>query len=444
MEPQSRVFYKFITSGEEDRFVDFESDLSCPEFYKRVGSLFKENKQFHFQFLDPLTGRLTVLDPSNFEGIHRSVKLEGLSSVKSLYLLRGENPTVSSRKGSTTDLIQYYKKCWNDDEFQFPEDNFNPLQFIHRLSLHAEQFQKKGIDFTKHSGFIDKIDLDPAKEPLLFVHGDLRGRLECLVSHLEALKKEGLLDKNYKCIDGVHLIFLGNYCDAGSHSTQILELLMRLREENPKQIHLIRGARDYIRRDNEDNRYNQLIAIDDGITALAQFYTTMSLSTYVSVADKQRREYVQFTHGLFELTMDPEPLLCKKEASSYLAVPIKRVFSERFEKIWNTNETAKRVRALISEFKHCLNGYCYGRIGPQTGAQDLKFSLHPDDIKKYLKLCSEQHRVKMLVRGNSHFFECGSSNKKVVVITLSNNMNSFILGPDVKFKNWTRQPIIWN
>jgi hypothetical protein len=319
-----------------------------------------------------------------------------------------------------------------DKDFNFPNP-FDVDRFTKLLNYHADRFEKKAINPEQHLGYIDKIDL--AENTQIYMRADLHGDLKSLIENLRSLKNEGLLDENYRCKLDVHLQFLGDYCDRGPYGTQILEMLMRLREENPMQVHLIRGNHEYLLQNSmygcSDERLRVVIRDSEASKALIRFYATMSLTTYVSIAGTESREYIQCTHGTFEPTMDPAPLLDQGVCGDHLPVPKERRFSARLEAIKTHHPDLLPAVTRIKEFSQLLacttlekDGqtlYNWGDIHSyRPGGYPL---FQAELIHDYLSLSSEQHRVMMIFRGHEHEFQHVKYNDQVLVTTLPVGMD---------------------
>jgi hypothetical protein len=313
--------------------------------------------------------------------------------------------------------MNQFTKAWDENiqNFSFSENSFDLEYFTNLLSIHAEKFKKDDVDYKQHFGFIEKFDLPSIQK--IYIRADLHGDLKSLIENIKVLKSQQLLDANYKCCPNVHLVFLGDYCDRGDYGTQILEILIRLREENPENVHLIRGNHEYIDINSDygksDTCLKQIISDEKAKKALESFYETLPLTTYFSI-NKKKREYIQCTHGLFEPTTDPDPLLDKKETKGYLPVPKTRKLSERIQKIPKNNKTmlslaAKRINEIVLNSKSLesdMTVYNWGDISEDNSELnslgDREYALNAQDIQYYLTLSSEQHRVMMLFRGHEH------------------------------------------
>lgn len=458
------------------------------------------------------------------------IKLE--NSPPEIFKLNSSFPSPIKRSEETVaGLMELFIQSSKKESFDFSKRPFN-LERLERfkklLFNHVKSFKKEGIT-KEHFGYIEKYNLDPKQKPQIYVRADLHGGLRSLIKDLEALQKQGLLDENYKCKPGTHLVFLGDYCDRGEYGTEILELLMRLREENPKQVHLIRGNHEYtaINKDHgkEDESLQTLLKDKEGENLLESFYETLSLTTYLGVAKglidhnqrkdliqekeedvatqeledavtddeevtqdleklmleeeaekkqaKEKRpliskegiEYVQFTHGLFEVTMDPSSLLDSQSSEGYLPVPKIREFSNRIKKIFRGDPLFKSAARIKEIFKlslpamqkvdHFFTTYNWGDVAKKTELglpNRRRYKLSPEDIKHYLKTCSDFNPVKVLFRGHQHVFEELTDKDEVVVITLPIGADvykkshaldiAYILSPQDTINKWTKRAIL--
>lgn len=355
-------------------------------------------------------------------------------------------------------LVELFRDAWRADrkEFDFFCYRFDVNRFKNMLIQHVSQFKKGDIDSQIHFGYIEKIDLDPAQNPHIYMRADLHGDLKSLIDNLMTLKDLGMLDNDFKCCEGVHLVFLGDYCDRGCYGTETLELLMRLREENPKQVHLIRGNHEYTQNHffyaNEDFHLTSLVSDSEARVALEEFYETMALTSYFSCDVADNREYIQCTHGLFELAMDPSPLLDAEDSKLYIAVPRpladgSRIVSRRVAQIQRNEKSllhkaAKRICEILlemrknqwiwsksSEVENSLTAYNWGDISTTQTSEigclgNRTFKLSGHDIKCYLNLSSDKHRVVMLFRGHEHKLTYIAHGGKALVTTLPVGMNS--------------------
>lgn len=403
-----------------------------------------------------------------------------IARAKDQFLLAQTSSKIQSlpqEPGAVKALMDTFTRAWTGskgyaNDFNFAKNLFNPQRLASLLVSHVESLQKPAL--TKNDlGFIEKFDLDPADNPQIYVRADLHGDLKSLIANLGALQAEGLLDGNYQCKKGVHLVFLGDYCDRGFNGTQILELLMLLRHENPEQVHLIRGNHEDTQinlwHGGSDGLLQDMIADEKSKAALTKFYESMPLSVYFSIHG-EHREYVQFTHGLFEPSFDPARLLDQGASGEYCVVPKSRLLSERIKKIAKNSghphqASAKRIaeivqKSLFSEIEQNYTLYNWADVlydndksSTLTNLAARGYKLNAADITHYLTLSSEQHRVGLIFRGHQHEFKELPFDNKVLVATLPVGVDcpayrfiqddkAYILTPQAKIEDWKKKQII--
>ena len=376
-------------------------------------------------------------------------------------------------------LMQQFSPLWDpsDRDFNFSESPFNLHAFGQKLRAYADRFNPDVCyDRGLHFGYMEKFDLNPSEAPCIYVRADLHGDLKSLIENLKRLKEFELLTPDYRCPPGIHLVFLGDYCDRGAYGTQILELLMALKMENPSQVHLIRGNHEdtsiNLNYSHTDPRLQSVLWHGEYKEVLSRFYESMPLSVYFSVQTEGSQEYVQFTHGLFEVTTDPAPLLDAPTCYAVLPVSKSRIFSDRVSAIAADDaspmaEAARRLTLLVSSalesFADTMTIYNWGdvtegasRLGDFTSRQ---YALNAKDIRDYLSLSSTIHYVGMVLRGHQHLHQHlqEEDGEEVIVTTLPVGMDSpykghlpfseqpdraYIIGPEVKIREWQKYALL--
>ena len=376
-------------------------------------------------------------------------------------------------------LMEQFSPLWDpsDREFNFSESPFNLSSFGEKLRAYGNIFEpERYYDSEIHLGYIEKFDLSPSEDLCIYVRADLHGDLKSLMENLKSLRDLNVLTSDYRCSPGAHLVFLGDYCDRGAYGTQILELLMALKMENRSQVHLLRGnhedTRINLNYSSTDPRLQMVLWTQEYKAALARFYASMPLSMYLSVQAEGAQEYVQFTHGLFEVTTDPSPLL--EDPASYGLIPVSktRMFSERVSAIAADDgstmaEAARRLARLVpsalGEIADTMTAYNWGDVteGPSRlgDLASRQYALNAKDIRDYLSLSSTIHYVSMVLRGHQHQHQHlqEENGEGVIVTTLPVGMDSpykdhlpfseqpdraYIMGPEVKIGEWKKHALL--
>lgn len=383
---------------------------------------------------------------------------------------------------TTQSLIDKCSKCWDEETKRFYNPPFDKASFIQELNFHIETFKPPHNPDTEH-GFIEKKDLNP--ESKIFVRADLHGDLKSLIENIKTLKSEGLIDENYRCKPNVQLVFLGDYGDRGNHTLEVLRLLISLKRENPHQVNIIRGNHESLLINfgfagREDENFNDFLESCKNKKLLSDFYDTMPLTVYMSEKSEGRREYVQFTHGLFELYVDPSEMLQSPEFTKKLPVSKKGRLSQRIVNLSKDTciDSVKFLKLCIAadiisqlyeedDYDNQLTKYNWGDMGHSTHLGDAgqrKWKLSPQDVKAYLRVCSPNHPVKMIFRGHEHLKQHHTINsktakEKIIVSTMPIGMDThnyyiknypnqmdtcYILTTAGRIRNWSKQAYLRN
>lgn len=406
-------------------------------------------------------------------------------------------PVVREGVPSVKQLLEGYAKAWNPVTKRFDDNNpamkFDEGRFNGTLDAYNKEFASK-VDYSTNYGFIEKRDVPPNTK--IFVRADLHGDLKSLIANLEELKKQGLLDDNYRCKAKVQLVFLGDYMDRGDYSLQDAELLACLKLENPLQVHLIRGNHEYV---DINHQYgypqpsNYISSSDANKTRITTFYESMPLCIYMAEADEKMaraKQYVQFTHGTFELTQDVAPLIDspalyetmlvsrKLELSKRISKLISRTKQEKVDELTKLEEDKAKNKLKIRQLRQeiaahrikelvqlqdrgglcALNcAYNWGDVADEThmGTRNTGIlALCPEDIAHYLRLSGTVNKVGIVYRGHQHLFDQSLHKNKVIVCTLPVGMDSiygvdpryggqldlaYILSPAPKVKDWKKK-----
>lgn len=386
---------------------------------------------------------------------------------------------------SVKDLMTNFDKCWDPAEKKYKDLKFDTNAMEKLFKVNSTTF-KPIYDPEKDWGVIQKKDV-PDKSKI-FVRADLHGDLKSLMENLKTAQEQGLLDANFKCKEGVQLVFLGDYEDRGDYTMQVLQLLMSIRLENPGQVTLIRGNHEDTQINSPwgDKDFSKFMDVKDSSTLLTSFYESLTLSLYMSVkTESGERQYVQYTHGLFELYVDPTELLDSPETFAQMIVSKEIKLSERvknievdpkadyqaqLDKTKDKGErkklklllAAQKIKDLVAKWTEAkkyihqpITIYNWGDMGTHSHMEDPGYrhwKLSPADAKNYLRLCSAHHKVKLVFRGHEHRKQHHEHNGKVVVSTMPVGMDvtayarhipgqldtAYILTAAPKVKDWTK------
>jgi len=264
--------------------------------------------------------------------------------------IQSEPKYVALEPQTTLNLIQAYQTY---DPIPFYESIF-----INSLKGHID-LHSTYTPSAESMGYVEKKIVDDKSK--IYVRADMHGDLKTLMLELKNLQTLGHLDGSFRCEGNFHMVFLGDYMDRGLYGMQILQLLVALKIANPDKVTLIKGNHEdvdqhtqslyfsnkfsnkkdqnlfkFLVNNNQDEKNSKL---------LTNFYKTLSFNSFIGQKGKcDRVEYAMFTHGMFELTLDPTELLGDTEKPHQtLEVPYP-VMDKNFGLY---SQLSERVQALI-------------------------------------------------------------------------------------------------
>jgi hypothetical protein len=179
-----------------------------------------------------------------------------------------------------------------DDQKECQEKDRQRLLDI--MAAHNAQFADK--IFTKEIsqfGVVEPLNLEKGNR--VCIRADVHSDLRTVITQLRLLQKEKLLDENFICAPGVHIVFLGDYMDRGCNDVEVMSLLLTLRMQNPNNVHLERGNHEDVNKVNLG--YSDIPAwIQQNETLFTNCYKTMPLGICLLGGNPQG---VLATHALF-------------------------------------------------------------------------------------------------------------------------------------------------
>ena len=307
---------KVDSSHECIRFLNAQTIAYTQEIQRRLEATLREKEEL-LKLLPTESELLKNLQEAG-EGEGGNLGVGGDRSV----VKEEERDIIEDQFPDTASLVATYSKCWKSGKGDFEDVPFDREAFIAAMQSCAKRcpFHSE-FEPESHQGFIQKKDLEPGTK--VYVRADLHGDLKSFIENLETLKQQGLLDKKFKCQNGAQLVFCGDYADRGSYSLQVLQLLATLKMENPENVHVIRGNHEYLAvnvgRDSgepggkffqsgfADPKLKEFLCEEGekeaNLAAVKAFYESMPLTLYLAQKGDPK-QYVQFTHGLFELDVD--------------------------------------------------------------------------------------------------------------------------------------------
>lgn len=298
-------------------------------------------------------------------------------------------------------LVESCDARWNGVEERYEGIHFNRERFVRRMHACGNMFDPK-INTQQNHGFIEKKEIPKGSK--VYVRADLHGDLKSLIEHLKSLQQEGLLDENFRCRENVYLVFCGDYMDRGEHSLPVAEFLAALKMENPDQVYLIRGNHEDVQinsmfRGAEQN-YIEFLKDGENCRALNHFYETMPLTLYMA---EEGGEYIQFTHGLFELHVDPSKMLDSEEESRMVISKTNDAISERIQTLAD-DQSETFLQKIYYLREYTLIDYACSFIGFLTPnvIQSWIFTPLYNLFVKYVAAPPPQYKLKTAARRIMH------------------------------------------
>lgn len=147
------------------------------------------------------------------------------------------------------------------------------------------------------------------------VLGDMHGDIYSLNKYIETLTNQGFLDKNnpFKIIKkNFYFLFLGDYVDRGWYGSEVIYTILRLKNQNPDQVFMVRG-------NHEDNKLNKRYGFANELfqkfstnildSKIKHLYNYLPLAIYLGSGKQDNYNIIQCCHGGIEIGFDPRSLL---------------------------------------------------------------------------------------------------------------------------------------
>ncbi|MBM3893646.1 serine/threonine protein phosphatase [Candidatus Dependentiae bacterium] len=151
------------------------------------------------------------------------------------------------------------------------EDYFDVASLSHEPSLwlggdqttYARTAGEMHDFLQRNESFVEKniVRADRTEQPptVLFL-GDLHGSAHGLIRSLLTMQRLGFLKDNFQLAPDVHVVFLGDMTDRGLFGIECLATILRLKNKNWKQVHLVRGNHENNRLAGEAGFFQELVS----------------------------------------------------------------------------------------------------------------------------------------------------------------------------------------
>lgn len=151
--------------------------------------------------------------------------------------------------------------------------------------------------------YVQKLELE--QDAHIAMWGDLHGSVSTVVNSLLELQRDGFFDEQFKISQkSFYCVFLGDFVDKESHGIELLYLIMKLHNQNPGRVFLLRG-------NHEDAAVNKTFRKElakkysdfDQATIKKIFclYDHLPVALFAGIADKNGTvNGIQFCHAGLE------------------------------------------------------------------------------------------------------------------------------------------------
>jgi hypothetical protein len=274
----------------------------------------------------------------------------------------------------------------------------------------ANRISEKGLT---QSGSVDSLDLTAGNS--LMLRADLHSDLRSLMTQLRMLQKEKLLDENFTCKKGFHLVFLGDYMDRGINDVEVFSLLLSLRMRNPDNVHLARGNHEDINKVQVS--YSSVGEwLKKNEKPITECYKSLPLAICISGGapeDGSTPKRLMLTHALFAPHVDLFPLFEGKEKRMEISDTVTDTIQvpRRWKSTKTTPPKMKQAMADVTEWIKAADEQRKSRKESQrfTTAEMFTWTRlgedrstdtggKPKDIQAWMRL----NRIAMVVRGHEH------------------------------------------
>jgi hypothetical protein len=221
------------------------------------------------------------------------------------------------------------------------------------------------LNKNKYNGKIEKIDLEKGSK--LILKADLHGDYFSLIEMLRALQKQGYLDENFNVKkeykEKIIIAFLGDYIDRGENSFEIINLLAKLKINNPNEIILLKGNHEdlniskYYINDQEKHFYQNEQLCEN----LDKFFSSLPLAVLIGCKDENKKyQYTCLSHGAFDPDIDINKVLQKRSSRAvmYIKKDKKACLSKRLLNVLPKhlrNKDTKEIRHIIQALENYIS-----------------------------------------------------------------------------------------
>src|SRR5579872_41665 len=291
--------------------------------------------------------------------------------------------------------------------FETANNQFNKINWISRKPI---------IDSNNFQAFIEKI-IVPTNS-IIAIHGDIHGDVHSLNKFIETFVDLGFLDKDnpFKIKNkNFYILFLGDYVDRGWYGSEVIYAVLRLKNENPDNVFMVRGNHEDI---DLNCRYGFVGEIQSKFSSkillekLNNFYNCLPLAIYLGSGIENNYNFIQCCHGGIEIGFNPKKLL--ETSNLHTGIVINQLMQEDcFNKVCCSSIKSFKKYFVNNKNITSGNGFMWNdfivepnqrlALSPRDGFNGTMFEFGQLLTKELLKLwAGKSYTIHSIFRAHQH------------------------------------------
>lgn len=291
------------------------------------------------------------------------------------------------------------------------------------------QFDKYGTAHTFES-YIQKIEVPT--NAVIAIHGDVHGDVHAVNRFIETFLQQGYLDEEnpFKIKDPrFYMVFLGDYVDRGWYGLEVIYTILRLKNENPNQVFMVRGNHEDIQLSTVGYGFGDEILTKFPrshymIGTIGQLYSVLPLALYIAAGNFDHYNIVQCCHGGIEIGIDPRPLL-EKELTHVCMHIDKLMQADGFEGLGSLRPPSLQHFFKNNQPLTTANGFMWTdfivhpastmALSPRDGKAGNLFE-YGKQITEYLLQAwsGKSYTLRAIFRGHQHDFDATPMRRRIL------------------------------